>query len=183
MKEGAKIQTSVVMANNGVFSELRRRLRILIRRKRKNYVSPRFDTSDIVQESMLQLIDEVAERGDEPIGNGLLEKVASGHLAKQLRYHNAAKRSVGKEEVRTDFHAQNLNVENPCEVSIRSELTEKALNGLAELDDLPRQIVTRRFFQDATYEQIAEQLNVSVYVVKTQLKTALQYLNSQIGSE
>ena len=181
MKEGEQIQSIEVMANDGVFKELRQRLRGLISRKRRNYASPRFDTSDVVQESMLQLIDEAADQENTPIGNGLLNKVADGHLAKQLRYHSAAKRSVKKEVAGSDKYVAQFNGEDPCEASIRSELTEKAVNALADFEELPRMIVTLRFFHDATYEQIAQELNVSVYVVKSQLKSALQYLNQQLG--
>ena len=172
------------MGGNNLLDEIRERLRRIIRRNRRNYVSPRFDTSDVVQESMLQLLGDGDSNDDDiaEISNGLLGTVAQGHLAKQLRFHNAAKRSVEREDPASVGPQSYFVGTDPCDASMRAELTEKAINALAELDELHRKVVTLRFFEDATLDQIAERLEINVYTVRSKLAEALQHLNQKLDS-
>ena len=168
---------------NVFFDRIRYRLRNIIRRKRRNYNSSRFDTSDVLQESLLQILHEVPEEGkdSEEVSQSLLNRIANGHLAKQLRHHYAKKRSVLREDSAAEPDSSAFtNEDDPQLKTLHAETVERLFNSMAQLSELQQKVVHLRFFEGLTYEQIAVCLSIKSHVVRVQLAKALKFLNQQL---
>ncbi len=163
------------------FSVIRKRLRSLIRVNRRNYSSPRFDTSDVVQESMIQVVKELDKSPHrEEVSQSWLQKIAFGNFIKHLRFHSAACRATGREEGKARF-ATGLNYgTDPSDALSKSEMIQKAVGSLSNLSDQQRQIVCLRFFEEATYDEIAAKLQISVNSVRSGLNAALEFIQAQM---
>ncbi|MEM9410392.1 MAG: sigma-70 family RNA polymerase sigma factor [Planctomycetota bacterium] len=168
---------------NAFFDRIRNRLRGIVRRKRRHYKSARFDTSDVLQESLLQLMNDYSDVSDDgsAVSMGLLDRIASGHLAKQLRYHHAKKRSIQREDPSAEVMPEAFaNGTNPEERTVHAEEIEHLFNALAQLDERQQKIVHLRFFEGLTYDQIANRLQIKSHIVRNQLGKALEYLQAQL---
>lgn len=160
-------------------------MRAIIRTSRLNYSSPRFDTSDIIQDSIIQVIGQVQldEKQPQKVCHSWLRSVTLGHLAKHLRFNNAGKRSVKREKGRARYVDLENGKSNPASLSADGELIEIIVNSLGELEPLQRQIVSKRFFQHATYEEISQELNISIYSVRAGLLRALEQLRRKFDAD
>jgi RNA polymerase sigma factor (sigma-70 family) len=151
-----------------------------LHRTRGRVANPRFDTSDVVQESLIQVWSKVlGDAGSvDSISDAWLRKISQGHLSKQRRYHNAAKRSVAREdrEYAGDPEAQQSSL-------TQSELNEWVDNlkkYLGRLDGVQRLIVVRRVFQQLPFQQIADELQTTRYFVRANYKNAIKQLKGWI---
>jgi len=139
----------------------------------QNMVRSRFDTSDIVQESMLQIWMQL---GDQDIASleltrGLLAVIAKGHARKQMRFHTAQKRSVARER-KIDRPSLNRDP-GPLEQADVREQIGMMLKALNHIHPVRQLIIFRRFFDDASYQEVADEIG------RTKEWTRLQCLKAQ----
>ena len=161
---------------------IRERMRRILKRNRPNYRSARFDTSDVLQDSIAQVARQ--SRDDEgrarPVSEKWLRSVALGHLAKHLRFHKAGKRSVSHEMDQARYRSLDRSTLDPANQIARRELVEKMLRSLTELDPQQRQIVTLRVFEHLTYGEIADRMNIGIHLVRSGLSHSLKRLRNQV---
>lgn len=170
---------------DNVLIRIRERLRAILKTSKFEYTTPRFDTSDILQESIIQVAKEIDDKQDtEPnVSNAWLKTVAFGHLANLRRFNHAAKRSVKRENGKNSAAETTMIEFDPLEVSSKKEQVAIALEALAELTPVQRQIVHLRFFEQATYEQIAERVNVTVHNVRVHLTNSLRRIRAKVAPD
>lgn len=141
-----------------VLNEIRKEIRSAVKQSGLGMVRSRFDTSDIVQESMLQIWRKL---GDDDVANleftrGLLAVIAKGHAKKQLRFHTAKKRSISREK--TASNPSPTREPDPLENADIREQIGLMLNALNFIHPIRQLIIFRRFFDDASYQDIADEI-------------------------
>ena len=145
-----------------MFDSIRDKVRRLSGQLNKDLIRPRFDHSDVAQEAMLQVLKDVDKH--QVADTAWLKTVVSGHFCKLQRLNLAKKRSVNKEEVwELDEFAQRT-VSDTVEIN---ELTELMLDCLERVDVEARHALTRRNYDNATFKQIAAELNTTEYGAKS----------------
>lgn len=99
--------------------------------------------------------------GDDDVKNleftrGLLSVIAKGHARKQLRFHTAKKRSVTREQgAAQPTPTRELSPLDHAEIREQIGLMLNALNFIHPVRQL---IIFRRFFDDASYQEIANEI-------------------------
>lgn len=141
----------------------------------------RFDTSDIIQEAMIQVWKELDSDslGDKEISKAWLVSVAKGHAYKLARFHSAQKRS----HVRDEAFVDQVPTENrkPDDAIADLELQLSILVALDELPDDEKDIVVLYFFEQQSLSSIAKKLNLSLDKVRTRHSRALKALHKKLG--
>ena len=141
-----------------VLGQIRDEIRIAVKRSGLTMVRSRFDTSDIVQESMLQIWRQL---GDDDVKNleftlGLLSVIAKGHAKKQMRFHTALKRSVSREQSQSP--SATTREPSPLDHAEIREQIGLMLSALNNMHPVRQLIIFRRFFDDASYQEIAREV-------------------------
>ena len=153
------------------FKFLRQRVYSAAKGAKRGVSNPRFDTSDIAQESVIQLWRSIREKGasDEQLNEGYLRSVGVGH-AKQLMRHNlAACRSMQVEESGDAVEPASASEADPLEL-IQDRAPELQL------------VIYRRLFDQAPFARIAEESNTTVDVIRGRLERALVLLRTLLRS-
>ena len=153
-------------------TRIRAKLRLLVEQRCATPIKSRFDYSDVVQEGMLQLC---ADKNSDPCDDtAWLTKIGTGHFCKLQRFNLAQKRSVKSEEspssqpgIATDKHLET------CTVAL--------LKHLEELDAECKHAIIRRFYDNASYNQIAKELNTTPYGAKTICGEGIKILQVQLS--
>ena len=90
--------SSVFDSRDNSLARIRERLRGILHRRRrpKSHLQARFDTSDILQESMVQVHEELGkgDRTGTDLPNAWLVRVVDGHESKLIDRHRAGKRDA-----------------------------------------------------------------------------------------
>lgn len=143
---------------NQVLHQIRCEIRKAVKQSGLTMVRARFDTSDIVQESMLQIWKQLDESDidDLEFTHGLLAVIAKGHAHKQVRFHTAKKRSVSREA--SGNNPTPTRESNPLDNAAISEEVGLMLNAMSYIHPVRQLIIFRRFFDDASYQQIADEV-------------------------
>ena len=141
-----------------VLGQIRDEIRAAVKQSGLTMVRSRFDTSDIVQESMLQIWRQL---GDDDVKNlefteGLLSVIAKGHARKQMRFHTARKRTVSREQSAVDPGP--TRDPGPLDHADIREQIGLMLSALDYIHPIRQLILFRRFFDDASYQDIAKEL-------------------------
>ena len=154
----------------------RAKMRAVLKKKKLEPIRSRFDLSDAVQEGMLQL----ANRSDESMitDTDWLATIGTGHFYKFQRLNLAKKRSVVNEEPR-----QLDSVPSCSEENLLSEYAHELIQCLEKLDKDIRHAVIRREYDEASYSEIAAELNISEYGAKEFHSEGVQTLRKLMGIE
>ena len=125
-------------------------------------IGSRADTSDVVQNALVQVSDDIAAfRGStEAEWVGWLRCILAGHAAKIRRYHHFEKRAIEREEVA--FEKDSLASSNSAR-AVDSDDVQLAqlLEAIYSLSDQMREVVQRRVLEQQSYERIAHDLNIT----------------------
>ncbi len=76
-------------------------------------------------------------------------------------------------------HDQNYHTDNFLELN---ELQDKIDHGLSQLPDKCREIFEMSRFEDKKYKEIAEELNLSIKTVETQMGRALKVMRKELSN-
>ena len=150
-------------------------------KRAKQFRSARFDTSDIVQEGMLQVWIEACKENSQPFNanSTYLKKVGAGQTSAQIRRATAKKRSVANEESIPCDSIANGELLAPHENAIRDEQIMQMMRSVSSLPLLQQQVVLRRYFDQMTLQRISDDLEITIDVVRTALKNALTTLRKE----
>ncbi len=190
-KQGSRNQTRL----NEALKLLRKHLSNSLRKSKRRISTRRFDDSDVVQESLIQIWSEYSagtrarevNSSKRPVQIECLESashswirhIVFGHLAKHYRRHGAAKRSVGREESYPTHYLPGSNA-TPLSICEMRELKRKFLCSLGQLSGVQRLVVVRRIFEGQTFGSIADELDESRYFVRTEYKAAIKRLRAEL---
>ena len=160
---------------NEEFKARRERMWRVVHNRNRSNAAARFDTSDVLQESEIQIWkDKLAPPNSPPIDSALITTIAKGHLAKNLRRHNAQKRNVELEQPLDGEPASSIR---PPEEELQIlEASNQILAAINQLCENERIVIFNRFFRSKTLKEIAEQLELTREQVKTRYKRAIQQL-------
>ncbi len=177
----AKLQPKTQI--NDLFRQIEAKVRRALRRHKGKTISNRFDLTDVVQEVNTQLL--VAAETDTSISHFLdtawLGKVASGHFCKLQRLHLAQKRSVAKEE-----HQDLNSIGRDSSVSDQQEMDEQIqlmLDCLEQMDPDSRHAIVRKNYDEATFRQIARELNTTEHRARGIYNGGLKRLEAMMHQE
>lgn len=155
------------------------RMRQLAHERLRNEPDGSLNTTDLVHETYLKLVDTprvtVRDRGH---FLGLASRVMRHLLVDHARARKAAKRGLGASPVPLEDAAW-LSDEA---VETVSELDE-ALRRLEALDERRTRILEQRYFGGLTLEETAEALGLSLATVKRELRSARAWLALELQRE
>lgn len=161
---------------NSLLTEWRVRLRRASRDLLGSQVRGRADSSDVTQEGMLQIWQQVKDSpqaaGDQ--AEAWFRRVGAGHASKIRRHHLAKKRTALAEEPR---YADPIDGNtNPSMQAERQETLVVLLQALRDLDDCLQTVVLMRVFEDQTFAKIAQQLEISESTARAKFALATSEL-------
>ena len=160
----------------------RERIRRVIQNRNFAGTKSRFDTSDVIQETELQiwLSSRNRESSEPTIAQALLATMARGNLAKKQRMHRAAKRDASREQPITD--CVKPDARDPLDQVALSEQVDRMLRAMNLLNEEERLILFRRYFCHSTFLEIADELEMTRQKVETRLERSLRNLKQLMSN-
>lgn len=157
------------------------KLRSTIKGQRFSTSRTRFCTSDIVQESAIQVWQQAADEKIplEQINTAWIKTIAFGHFCKLHRFHLAAKRST-RSEVGSSQNATTVNL-TPDEKVSKKENAMLLLSAIENLGVLEAQIVIGKFYESKSLSEIAREIGMSRYQVEKRYLDALKQLENAMA--
>jgi len=160
--------------------------RVLMRRWCRNQVrgplAARADTSDVVQESLVQVwTDWSRVRGRSPIEiRAWLYRIAQGHLSKLRRHHAAAKRSLVRQADESgEAFEPTIFDHDSARTAERRLLLSIALESLpADLNE----VIRLRLFCDLSFREIGERLGCESAEARARFLRALRRIRQALPS-
>lgn len=154
------------------------RLRQLARQRLRSEPDVSLNTTGLVHEAYLKLVDSVGARvQDRSHFLGLASRVMRHLLVDHARARRAAKRGMGSAPLELD--ETTWMADEAVEPTI--ELDE-ALQRLAALDERRSKILEQRYFGGLSLEETAEAQGVSLATVKRELRFAHAWLAADLGA-
>jgi RNA polymerase sigma factor (TIGR02999 family) len=155
------------------------RLRQLARQRLRSEPDASLNTTGLVHEAYLKLVDSPAVRvQDRGHFLGLASRVMRHLLVDHARTRRAAKRGLGMAPLELDeaIWIPEDAVEPVIEL-------DQALERLAAMDERRSRILEQRYFGGLSLEETAEALNVSLATVKRELRAARAWLAVELGRD
>jgi RNA polymerase sigma factor (TIGR02999 family) len=155
------------------------RLRQLARQRLRSEPDASLNTTGLVHEAYLKLVDSPGVRvQDRGHFLGLASRVMRHLLVDHARTRRAAKRGLGMAPLKLDevCWIPDDAVEPTVEL-------DEALQRLAALDERRSRILEQRYFGGLSLEETAEALGVSLATVKRELRAARAWLAVELGRE
>lgn len=179
-----RLRTGDVSALNELTPALYRELhRIAVRHLRGERNNHTLQATALVNEAYVKLFDG-ANRGFS--GDAHFLAVASRVMRQVLvdyaRARSAKKRGIGV-ELNDDFAAK-IEIDGEGDVGLVEMIElDSALQALAEQDESLSRLVEMRYFGGMTAEETAEALNISVHVVRHDIRFAQAWLRRKLKGE
>jgi RNA polymerase sigma factor (TIGR02999 family) len=155
------------------------RLRQLARQRLRSEPDASLNTTSLVHEAYLKLVDSPSVRvQDRGHFLGLASRVMRHLLVDHARTRGAEKRGLGIAPAQLD--EATWIPDDAIEPIID---LDEALQRLAAIDERRSRILEQRYFGGLSLEETAEALNVSLATVKRELRTARAWLAVELGRE
>ncbi len=155
-----------------ILDTYRRKLYPAVRKNKRKNIS-RYDTSDIIQESLVQIWQDIEENpGFEPNAT-YLSKVASGKESNFFRFNTALKRSLNNETALTDQEAESPD-DSPQQRAEKNEILIHILRAVGDLPVQLRELFCKKIFDQKTFQQIASELGISADVARRGFHRAMR---------
>lgn len=159
----------------------RNRMREAVRKLKGSKPSSRFDTSDIVQEGMMQMVQQFDSfRGNtEAEFDAWIKKIAKGHTLNVSRFHRAKKRDVTS-EVTDQAGVLGSSDQSPPEEASRREMLERLAQAIQKLDDREQTVVMYHMFEELSFAKIGESVGASAATAKRVYDRAIEKLSREL---
>jgi RNA polymerase sigma factor (TIGR02999 family) len=155
------------------------RLRQLARQRLRSEPDASLNTTSLVHEAYLKLVDAPGVRVlDRSHFLGLASRVMRHLLVDHARTRRAAKRGLGIATV--SLEEATWIPEDAIEPIIE---LDQALQRLAVIDERRSRILEQRYFGGLSLEETAEALDVSLATVKRELRAARAWLALELGRD
>jgi RNA polymerase sigma-70 factor (ECF subfamily) len=144
-------------ALEGLFAPWRPLLRLQAQQLLGRALAGRVDPSDVVQESLAQAYNDLAQfRGaDEGAWVAWLRAMVAGHVAKAYRHHLAAKRHPGREKDGAGEFLHDMRVAAPDAALLGREEAAQLAAAIETLSPPMQEVVVRRAFLDEPFAEVA----------------------------
>lgn len=155
----------------------RERMRLAVRRL-KRHSSTHFDTSDIVQEGMIQLtqgLDDFRGRTEAEF-DAWIGQIARGHAINAERKQHAKRRDV-RSEMGGIVAGLAGSHQSPLELAAREETIQQLSEAIQQLDERQQTVLLRHVFDKETFVEIAKTLGCSQLTVSRLHKQAIAALS------
>ena len=158
--------------------------RQVIRRSPIPRIQSRYSTSDVIQEGLVQIVHEVEQNGKSisELNTAFFRNVALGHLAKLARSNLAEKRSVRLEVSGAAGNCLSSTLQEEDRLQ-KCEQSLLLLESMGQLTTPQKDVIIRRYFEERTFDQIAADLNVTVYRVRELHSSALETMRTFVNSK
>lgn len=168
---------------NDLLGEIRVRLYGIAKHSKGALSTNRYDTSDIVQQSLLQVWQEIAKVGvDEFTCNATyLKKIGRGKATQLRRHHTAQCRAANKDKPLDGDYADQSELD-PQVITQQDELMTQAMMAASQLSRVRQAIIFRRFVDGKTFQQIADELDLTIDVTRNNYQKALQQLRNLLAN-
>ena len=162
----------------------RERMRQAVRRLKGNNPSARFDTSDIVQEGMMQVFRQFETfRGNtEEEFDAWIKQIAKGHTFNTGRLHRAKMRDVGN-EVAGQASVQESQEQSPFEEASKREMLEQLAEAIEKLSDRQQAVLMYHMFEGLSFAKIADIVGCSAATAKRVYDRALEILSGELNDD
>ena len=169
--------------NDSFYVRVRSQIRNSVQRNKGRTVAARFDTSDVIQEAMIQVWNDIekSELSDVIFPEALINCIGRGHSAKMTRFHSAAKRSVAREKLAVPEHHFSRDSSPSSEVE-KVEAVSLIRDAIRQLAPIQKYVLYRRVFEDATFFEIGNDLDYSSQKTRRVYYRAIRKVQSMIGS-
>lgn len=165
-------------AMNRMLKVWRERLKAYARHQLRQ-VHARVDTSDVVQEGLIQAWQnmDTFQAKSEGEFRSWTRKVAKGRLANARRKHMAERRTVKSEVSPKAGMLERIGTEDGLQgTHFAPEDVERLRLAIGQLPDRLQLIVCRRYFDNATFEAIAAEIGSSAGGARTMCLRAIKQL-------
>ena len=159
-----------------VLSQIREQIRNEVKQSGVDCIRSRFDTSDIVQETMVQIWCQLKKTDlmELEMTRGLLRVIARGHANKMKRFHLAKRRNVTQEV--NSAPENKSSATNPVFMAEVREQIRLLIEALGAIHPVRQLIVFRRFFDDQSFKEIGLELDKNRDWIRRQYIRALREL-------
>jgi len=160
------------------FRFLRRRVYSAAKFAKRGNSNARFDTSDIAQESLVQLLKEMQVNGldAEAVNERYLQTVGRGTTYRMIRDNLAQCRSMASEASSAEFTQLPCHDDDPQQNAEDQEVALNLIKAIGQLNADHQLIIFRRFFDQHSFTDIANELKVSFDVVRHKYDVAIAQL-------
>lgn len=137
-----------------------------------NYLVDKSFVSDVVMNTFCKIVDAIKNFDEHQNGKAWISKIAQ----------NEAYSINNRERKHNHISLDEISEEISCTIddSNRSEFVVDLKNALSKLDERDRKIVELRIFEDMTFEEIANKLNMYVGTVHKIFKKSVKKINDDI---
>jgi RNA polymerase sigma-70 factor (ECF subfamily) len=183
----ARLQAGDDAAFGPLFEGQRDRLRRMVQFRLDPRLFGRVDPEDVVQEVFLDARQRLyAFRQDAQSLPFWLRLVAQQTLIDLHRRHlGAGKRSAARERVFAHSHGLSGflagNLTSPSQAAIRDEMRQQLTAALESMDEIDREVLTLRHFEDLSNKEVAELLNIGENAASNRYVRALARLKGLLG--
>jgi len=170
-----------------LFEAQRDRLRRMVQFRLDPRLCGRVDPEDVVQEVFLDAQQRLyAFREDAQSLPFWLRLVAQQTLIDLHRRHlGAGKRSAARERVFAHSHGLSGflvgNLTSPSQAAIRDEMRQQLTVALESMDEIDREVLTLRHFEDLSNKEVAELLGIGENAASNRYVRALARLKGLLG--
>lgn len=131
------------------------------------------DAADIVQEVFIRAYKSIDKLKEDKAAKSWIFRIAANETTRFLESrHNSSTVELTEEHESTLMESEYVDFENDAAVKFQK--------ALMELSDRQRQVFDLRYYQDMTYEEIAETLGGNVATMKTTYHIAKQKITDYI---
>lgn len=141
------------------------------RRYKHGPPTPRFDTSDVVQEVTFKIWEQAQRNEDLDINEGFVNCVTRRVLANKFRFHSAKKRDASQ-EASSNFQIVDLQADDPHWQAENAENFRLMTTCLCMLPHDKRRALEMKYFNNAKQTDIAVELGLTIDKVRTLLAEA-----------
>ena len=145
--------------NPDFLSLWRTKLRAAVRKLKERRLGSRIDTSDLVQDAMLQVWKDIGSfRGTtEQEFDAWIKSIAAGHARNASRRHHAKKRDIGTEVPGvTAFLSKGST---PSDIVEQSESYQRMARAIEQLESRKQFVVLQHAFERRTFIDIGKDLD------------------------
>ena len=184
-------------AVNRLWERHREALRRMVEMRMDRALERRVDASDVVQDVLLEANRRLSDYLQHPAlpFHLWLRQLAKDRIIDLHRRHRvAAKRSLDREQplaaqVRLDQSTMDLAAQlcdremTPAEAATWRELERRFQAAIEELDDIDREVILMRHFEQLTNSEVAAALTLSEPAASMRYLRAMRRLRALLGSE
>lgn len=167
-------------------------LRVVAQRATRKMFSPKFDTSDIVQQACLEAYNGMPHfRGrSEAEFNGWITTILNRNMINLIRNHTAQRRDVRREfslghggpEISLQWHEADTGT-GPASRLLKGEAALILAEALTRLTDSQRTAIQMRFLEGMKFADIADQMDIQPSSVARLIARGIENLRKHLPVE